>query len=261
MPESIDAILQISQQDRLLATNKKRLSVIPEKKKKLRIPVKKVERHLDQLKEKEEEIYGRIRERETLVDVENEKIKKSDEKMLSVKNQKEYLASQKEIDIAKKTIKKVEDQILELEGSKETLSEELTTVLEEYRQEKDIASEKEKEVLEEEKVLLGIIEKCNKSKDEVINLVEPTLFAEYEVLVSRKVIPAAVAISSSNCMGCAMAIPAQLFNEIMRDSTGRCPHCDRLLFYKAPDKPAEQPKKKPKPKAKPKAKSKLKNKN
>ncbi|MCG8334406.1 MAG: C4-type zinc ribbon domain-containing protein [Proteobacteria bacterium] len=250
MPESIDAILHISKQDRILLTNKNRLKTIPEKKKLLRIPVRKVEHHLDKLKEKEEEIYGKIRERETLVNVENEKIKKSDEKMLAVKNQKEYMASQKEIDIAKKTIKKVEDQILELEGQKEELSQKLSSALEEYRQEKEAMSEKEQEVLKEEKVLLDIIEECNKNKNEVISKVDPEVFAEYEQLVTRKVIPAAVAISSSNCMGCAMAIPAQLFNEIMRDSVGRCPHCTRLLFYKAPEKPAEDTKKKTKAKSK-----------
>ncbi len=250
MPESIDAILHISKQDRILSTNKNRLKTIPEKKKLLRIPVRKVEHHLDLLKEKEEELYGKIRERETLVNVENEKIKKSDEKMLAVKNQKEYLASQKEIDIAKKTIRKVEDQILELEGQKEELSLKLSNVLEEYRQEKEAMTEKEKEVLKEEKVLLDIIDKCNKKKSEVISKVDPEVLAEYEVLVNRRVIPAAVAISSSNCMGCAMAIPAQLFNEIMRDSVGRCPHCTRLLFYKAPKIPKEEPKKKTKAKAK-----------
>jgi predicted nucleic acid-binding Zn-ribbon protein len=254
MPESIDAILHISKQDRILLTNKNRLKTIPEKKKLLRIPVKKVEHHLDKLKEKEEEIYGKIRERETLVNVENEKIKRSDEKMLAVKNQKEYVASQKEIDIAKKTIKKVEDQILELEGQKEELSQKLSSVLEEYRQEKEAMTEKEKEVLKEEKVLLDIIEECNKTKNEVISKVDPEVFSEYEILVERKVIPAAVAISSSNCMGCAMAIPAQLFNEIMRDSLGRCPHCSRLLFYKAPEKPTEDVKKKTKTKTKTKKK-------
>jgi hypothetical protein len=249
MPESIDAILHISQQDRILSTVKTRLQSIPEKKRQLLIPVKKVEHHLDLLKEKEEELYGKIRERETLVSVENEKIKKSDEKMLAVKNQKEYLASQKEIDTAKKTIKKVEDQILELEGQKEELTQRLSSVLEEYRQEKELMSEKEKEVLTEEKIILNKIEECTKSKSEVISKVDPDVFAEYEVLVNRRLIPAAVAISNSNCMGCAMSIPAQLFNEIMRDSFGHCPHCGRLLFYKAPDIPKEE-KKKTKPKAK-----------
>lgn len=254
MPESIDAILHISKQDRVLQTKQALLKNIPEKKKKLRIPVKKVEHYLDMLKEKEEELYGKIREREMLVNVENEKIKRSDEKMMAVKNQKEYMASQKEIEVAKKTIKKVEDQILELEGQKEDLSQKLASVLEEYRQEKETMTEREKEILKEEKNILDIIDECNKNKSEVISKVDPQVLTEYEVLVKRKVIPAAVQISSSSCLGCAMTIPAQLFNEIMRDSVGRCPHCGRLLFYKAPEKPAEEPKKKAKSKTKAKAK-------
>ena len=250
MPESIDAILDASKQDRILSTNLQRLTVIPEKKKKLRIPLRRVEIHLDQIKEKEEEIYGKIRERETLVFVENEKIKQSDKKMLMVKNQKEYVASQKEIDIAKKTISKVEEQILELEVQKEEIAQKLAQALEEYKQKKEIMVELEQEVLVEEAKIMGKIDECKKIKSEVIAKIDPEVFQEYEKLVMSKVIPAAVAISSSNCMGCAMAIPAQLFNEIMRDSFGRCPHCDRLLFYKAPEKPVEVVKKKAKPRKK-----------
>ncbi|MCP4749703.1 MAG: hypothetical protein GY866_02310, partial [Proteobacteria bacterium] len=119
MPESIQAILKISKEDRTVQVSNNLLKTIPEKKRKLLIPLKKVENQLDKLKELEEEICGQIRERETLVNVEKEKIKKSDEKMMLVKNQKEYVASQKEIEVAKKTIKKVEDQILELEEKKE----------------------------------------------------------------------------------------------------------------------------------------------
>lgn len=256
MPESIEAVLQVSEQDRILHTNKKYLNAIPEKKKNLRIPVRKVEMHLDKLKMKEEELYGRIREREILVQVENEKIKKSDGKMLSVKNQKEYMASQKEIEIAKKNIKKVEDQILELEEQKETVSMELAKVLEEYRQEKAVVSEAEKLILEEEQGLLDIIETCEKIKNEAISKISEELLVSYQHLLKRKMIPAAVEISSSSCMGCAMAIPAQLFNEVIRDLNGVCPHCGRLLFYKAPEKAKEDPKAKSKKKAAKKAKKK-----
>ncbi len=251
MPESIEAVLQVSKQDRILLTNKNNLKAIPEKKKKLRIPVRKVEIHLDKLKMKEEELYGRIREREILVEVENEKIKKSDVKMLAVKNQKEYMASQKEIEVAKKNIKKVEDQILELEEKKEDVTKDLTQVLEEYKQKKEVVSEAEKLILEEEKVILDTIEACEKTKSEAISKIPEDLLASYQHLLKRKMIPAAVEISSSSCMGCAMAIPAQLFNEVIRDKNGICPHCGRLLFYKAPEKPKAKPeKKKTKKKAK-----------
>ena len=46
MPESIEAVLQVSEQDRILRTNRNHLEAIPEKKKKIRIPVRKLEIHL-----------------------------------------------------------------------------------------------------------------------------------------------------------------------------------------------------------------------
>ncbi|MBT4088457.1 MAG: hypothetical protein HN580_27520 [Deltaproteobacteria bacterium] len=255
MSKSSEAILQISKEDRLLQTSQKKLNALPEKKKKIQLPMKRVESVLDKLKEQEEEICGQIRERETLVQVENEKIKRSDERMLAVKNQKEYMASQKEIEIAKKTIKKVEDQILELEGEKDTVTQELTQILEEYKHTKETVGAAEKEVLAEEKFVFDKIEAYQKMKDELLPQIDPELVEVYNKLTKRRIVPAAVEISNPSCMGCALSIPAQLFNEIIRDLVGKCPHCGRLLFYKAPEKPKEEPKVKAKKKTKAKKKS------
>ncbi|NQU63416.1 MAG: hypothetical protein HQ517_03905 [SAR324 cluster bacterium] len=255
MSKSSEAILQISKEDRLLQTSQKKLNALPAKKKKIRIPMRRVESVLDKLKEHEEEICGQIRERETLVQVEYEKIKRSDERMLAVKNQKEYLASQKEIDVAKKTIKKVEDQILELEGEKEVITQELSQILEEYKQTKETVGAAEREVQAEEKSVFDKIKAYQKMKDELLPQIDAELVEIYKKLTQRKVVPAAVEISNASCMGCALSIPAQLFNEIIRDTVGNCPHCGRLLFYKEPEKPEEDPKVKPKRKAKARKKS------
>ena len=258
MQESIDAIIRISKEDRILRTSSNHLKAIPEKKRKIRGPLRKAENLLDALKEQEEQINGQIRERETLVNVENEKIKKSDEKMLSVKNQKEYVASQKEIDLAKKTIKKMEDQILELEEKKETIVNELSTAVTVFEQEKESATVAEKEVLEEEKLLREKIDAYDKLKDELMPKIDPDLISTYESLTGRNIIPAAVEISRNNCMGCAMSIPIQMFNNIMRDSVGKCPHCGRILFYKAAEKTEEDSGKKKKAKGKAKSAAKKK---
>ena len=239
MDKSNEAIIRISKEDRILRTSSNHLKAIPEKKRKIHLPLRKAEVLLDGLKEQEEEIHGQIRERETLVEVENEKIKKSDEKMLSVKNQKEYVASQKEIDLAKKTIKKMEDQILELEEKKETIVSELTAAQSVFEQEKESASIAEKDVLDEEKLLKEKIDAYDKLKEELLPKIDPDLISTYEILTGRNIIPAAVEISQNNCMGCAMSIPIQMFNDIMRDSVGKCPHCGRILLYKAPEKTEE----------------------
>jgi len=250
MQESIEAIIRISKEDRTVRTSSNQLKAIPDKKMKIRVPFKKAEILVGKLKEQEEQINGQIRERETLVNVENEKIKKSDEKMLLVKNQKEYVASQKEIDLAKKTIKKMEDQILELEEKKETVTNELSTAVTAYENEKETASVAEQEVLEEEKILKEKIEAYGKLKAELLPKIDPELITTYEKLTKRNIIPAAVEISRNNCMGCAISIPIQMFNDIMRDSVGKCPHCGRILFYKAPEKTEEDSGKKKKAKRK-----------
>lgn len=260
MDKSNEAIIRISKEDRILRTSSNHLKAIPEKKRKIHLPLRKAEVLLDGLKEQEEEIHGQIRERETLVEVENEKIKKSDEKMLSVKNQKEYVASQKEIDLAKKTIKKMEDQILELEEKKETIVSELTAAQSVFEQEKESASIAEKDVLDEEKLLKEKIDAYDKLKEELLPKIDPDLISTYEILTGRNIIPAAVEISQNNCMGCAMSIPIQMFNDIMRDSVGKCPHCGRILLYKAPEKTEEDSGKKKKAKGKSKTAAKKKSK-
>ena len=260
MQESIEAIIKISKEDRTLRTSSNQLKAIPEKKKKIRIPLRKAAVLVDKLKEEEEQIHGQIRERETLVSVENEKIKKSDEKMLLVKNQKEYVASQKEIDLAKKTIKKMEDQILELEEKKESIANELSSAVTVFEKEKESATTAEKEVLEEEQILKDKIEAYSKLKAELMPKIDPELISTYESLTKRNIIPAAVEISRNNCMGCAISIPIQMFNNIMRDTVGKCPHCGRILFYKAPEKTEEESGKKQKTKGKSKTAAKKKSK-
>jgi len=248
MSKSSDAILQLSREDNQLQTSRKKLKALPELKRKIQMPLKKVETVLDKLKEQEEEICGQIRERETLVEVENEKIRRSDERMLAVKNQKEYVASQKEIETARKMIKKVEDQIMELEEQKNGVTRELSQLLEEYKQTREEVEEAQKAVLDEEKTFQDKIDAFQKSREQLISQVDPEMVDVYNQLTQRRIIPAAVQISSPSCMGCALSIPAQLFNEIIRDSVGKCPHCGRLLFYKEPEKPKEDPKKKSKSK-------------
>jgi predicted nucleic acid-binding Zn-ribbon protein len=126
------------------------------------------------------------------------------------------------------------------------VAKELADILAEYNQEKESVLEEEQEVLAEEKTILEKIDTCNKLKAEVSSKVDPGMMEEYEALVKRNLIPAAVAIGTSSCLGCAMAIPAQVFNDIIRDLSGKCPHCGRLLFYKELEKPEKEKKEKKK---------------
>jgi predicted nucleic acid-binding Zn-ribbon protein len=251
MQESIEAILRLSQEDRSMQANRNLLETFPDKKKKLRVNLDQIGRRLDELNNQKKDLEPQIKEREALISIENDKVLQADEKMLAVKNQKEYYAMQKEIDTAKKTIKRMEDQILQIEEKVTPINEELKLVKLEFEEEKLQYENKTKSVLEDEEKIQSQIKKYDRLKIEVMNSVDPALAAEYEELTERKLIPAAVEISGPYCLGCAMAIPAQKFNEIIQAKRGECPHCHRILFYKAPEQ-----KPKPKPVAKKKRKKK-----
>ena len=249
MQDSIKAVLQLSKEDRMVQSSHKLLNSFPDKKKHLQEPLAKVEHQILNYKNKIGTYTQQIGEREKLVLIEKEKIKKSDLKMQAVKNQKEYAASQKEIETVNKIIKRVEDQILELEGQKEPIEEKLNTITVEYSEEKVILDKKLEKLVEEETSVKEKIGIYNALKKELLNKIDTDLLQKYEKLSQRKIIPSAIEISAPNCQGCAIAIPAQLFNEIIQFSNGVCPHCGRLLFYKKPKPVEEKPKTKTKKKA------------
>jgi predicted nucleic acid-binding Zn-ribbon protein len=253
MQDSIKAVLQLSKEDRLVQSSHKLLNSFPDKKKHLQEPLLKVEHQILSYKIKIGTFSQQIAEREKLVLIEKEKIKLSEIKLQSVKNQKEYAASQKEIETVNKIIKRVEDQILELEGQKEPVEEKLNTITSEYTEEKEILDKKLEKLDEEESTVKEKIGTYNTLKKELISKIDADLLRKYEKLSQRKIIPSAIEISAPNCQGCAIAIPAQLFNEIIQFSNGVCPHCGRLMFYKKPEPVEEEPKAKKKKKRKTKA--------
>ncbi|PCI27785.1 MAG: hypothetical protein COB67_07805 [SAR324 cluster bacterium] len=245
MQESIEAILRLSKEDRSIQANRNLLETFPTKKRKLRASVDRIERKLKGIKKKSTDFQQQIREREALIGIENEKIDVTDKRMLAVKNQKEYYALQKEIDTAKKTIRRMEDQILSMEEQILPLEEEQGILQEQFGKENTIYQEKARGVLVEEKKIQGQIDAYDQFKAELMGKIEPDLAASYERLTLRNVVPAAVEIDGSYCLGCAMSLPAQTFNEIIQKSRGECPHCRRILFYKAPEVvPVEKGKKK-----------------
>ena len=244
MSEATEAILRISQEDRNIQLNQIKLDKFPAQRQELRKSLSLVETRLNQLKAKENKLLERIQLRERLIQVEKDKLTHSNEKMANVSNQKEYSAIQKEIDGIERTIRRTEDQILELEEKQEPLKVEIAEEQKAFDEENEKFQVKLKVSESEENEILKETENSRKNKADLATKISPELKKQYEDLTSRKVIPAAIEISTSSCQGCAMSIRPQIFNEIIREGMGTCPTCRRILFYKAPEPPPDQGKKK-----------------
>ena len=247
MSESIAALVRISKEDRSIQTSRRNLDKIPEKRKIARANVDLGEAKLDKYEKKLKNLNLKIRERENLIKVESEKVGASQKRMELIKNQKEYFAIQKESEIAERTIRRVEDQILELEEKKEALSKGLSELQEWFDHEKNIYTEKADNFDAEESAIMGKIADYDRLKEELTPKIEPELYKIYQNLMKRNIVPAAIEIDRPSCPGCAMAIRAQVFNDIIRNQVGECPNCTRIVYYRAPEPEPEKEKPKRKP--------------
>lgn len=157
---------------------------------------------------------------------------KNQEKLGSVKTNKEYQSVLKEIDDLKKKTTALEDEMLMVMEQ----IEEIESVISEKKIQSDILLKKmeqdkkavQAEAEEGEKKLAELMEKREKAS----KMVDPKLFEKYtgvRHLVGRMAI---VPVRKAVCQGCHLNIPHQMYNELQRyDSIRFCPHCQRMIYY------------------------------
>jgi len=195
-------------------------------------------REISELKEKLSSCEKDLRKREQDLAVEQEKIKRSERRLLSIKNQKEYNALSREIKIGKKVAGELEDAILELMTETDSLKKSLEKKEKEYEEhEKNLVQKKaEAEVItgkaKEELLYL------NSEKQQVIESIDRDFLKRYEIVKKARG-TAIVELENGTCTGCHMAIPAQLNIKVLKqEQLILCPNCNRILYVKPENIPA-----------------------
>jgi len=191
------------------------------------------EQRLEKEKSALEEIKKVRRNKEQELKVEMERLQKSQDKLLSVKTNKEYQAVLKEVDGIKWNNSDLETEILICMEKVDKLAHEI--------KEKDIQHQKWiQEFEKQKKVLKAEIEKSNlelenrqKLRIETGEKVHPDLIKKYEVLIEKRHGLAVVPIQDGFCQGCNMNIPPQKFLEIQKNNNTikNCPFCNRILYF------------------------------
>jgi len=161
------------------------------------------------------------------------RLKKSQEKLTSIKTNKEYQSLLKEIEDVKKINSQIEDQMLECLEQMDDIERILADRNNEY--------EKFSEQVNKEK--LTIVHETEKNNKRLAELdtewkkfsgkIDPHLLKTY-LMVRDKAGGIAVApVKDAVCHVCNMNIPAQMYNELQRcDSLKFCPSCQRIIYWK-----------------------------
>jgi len=160
------------------------------------------------------------------------KIKRSNEKLGSVKNNKEYQAILKEIDDIKVKNSEIEDNML----SCLDLIEETEKRIKSRKRDlavfaREVEEEKEKvfaESLAGEQKLLELEEE----KKHLMEKIDPEYFTKYNMVRDVVGLMAISQVKDAICLGCHVSIPPQRYNELQRfECLQYCPYCHRIIYW------------------------------
>lgn len=186
---------------------------------------------INELNERFIDLRTRKSEIEDELELESERLKKSQKKMSAVTNSREYGALQKEIDDIKTANKRREEELLGIE-------EELIHLTEKTEKLKSEQETLQKEVTAERKSMQQSIDDVESQikdledeKQEVSSKVRPDLLVKYKFLSSKRDGVVVAAVTNGVCSACNMNIPPQIYNELLRsEKIMSCPSCQRLVY-------------------------------
>lgn len=188
---------------------------------------------VDAQREQLEALKKHRREKDTQLQTGQETLKRTRERLLDVKTNKEYQSILKEIETLEGKTSRMEDEIISLldeldrlETAVKAKEEELNASRQRFEEQKaDLA--RELNSLEEE--LTG----CLRKGDGIKGKIPAGLLRKYEQIKGIRRGLAVVSVWKEVCDGCHMSIPPQLYNELQKSKTTlhTCPNCNRILYW------------------------------
>ncbi|MCK4618678.1 MAG: hypothetical protein KAT52_01905 [Desulfobacterales bacterium] len=161
------------------------------------------------------------------------RLKKSQERLASIKTNKEYQSLLKEIEDVKTINSQIEDQMLECLEQMDDIERVLADRNNEYEKLSKQVN-KEKQTIDQE------TEKNNKRLAELdtewkkfSGKIDPQLLKTYLMVRDKAGGIAVVPVKDAVCRGCNINIPPQMYNDLQRcDSLKFCPSCQRIIYWK-----------------------------
>ncbi|MFO7570661.1 MAG: C4-type zinc ribbon domain-containing protein [Smithellaceae bacterium] len=210
---------------------------LPEKIKKMEADFLVYQESVEVNKKRYDELKARHKECEAQVKKIQEGMVKTKERLLEVKNNKEYQAMLKEIETGEKTRGELEVQAIALLDEMEGLSS-LVKKDEETLNEARLQHEREKKIIEDDiSAIDADTAAWTQKRDDLQKTIPADLLVRYEKVKKRNNGIGIIPVWKAVCNGCHMNIPPQLYNELQRSNELlSCPNCNRIMYFQNQDK-------------------------
>lgn len=164
-------------------------------------------------------------------DIEN-RIKKSNEKLVNIKSNKEYQAALKEIEGLGLKKSELEDKAIDIMEEIEILEERNVTANAERKRLQEDFEKARNEIIEDLKALDQELVKLEEERACLSQDIDIELLKRYDRIRKYKRGVAISPVVKGICQACHMGIPPQKFNELIRgEELMSCPHCMRIIYW------------------------------
>ena len=195
--------------------------------------------------EDDEKVIGELNKKyrtyESDVQMNLGKIQKSHVKLRSVKTNKEYQSSLKEIEDIKLKNSKIEDEMLEYLEQIESAEKDLNQRKQSYAKIVDDTTLEKDSIKQETEQCKQKLAQLESDRNAVTDTLDSQILDIFYRVKAKQ--PDAVAISevkNSVCQGCNLNIPPQMFIELQhRNSLKNCPSCERIIYWEDHNKRSE----------------------
>lgn len=160
--------------------------------------------------------------------------KKSQEKLRSIKTNREYQSLLKEIEDVKSKNSSIEDKMIECLDRMDETEKVIAEKKDEYSQLVDRIKREKENIQKEAELGRKKLDELDKDREKISGIIDSELFKKYLVVKEqRQGGRAVVPVKDAVCHGCNVNLPPQLYNELFRcDSLKFCPNCHRIIYLK-----------------------------
>ena len=172
---------------------------------------------------------------ESDIPVQETKISKLKDQMLTTKTNEQYRAFQNEIEFCQKEIRKLEDRILELMSESEPLeiavkAAEASLKVEKAQVEAEKSVARDRTAVDQKAADELMTERTSISKE-----MSPSVYQQYERVRKARRGIAVAEVVNGRCMACQIMLRPQYFQDLKRSETVLpCESCLRILYYNPP---------------------------
>lgn len=234
MKEQIKVLVKLQHLDTETVRIKSTLKDVSKKLENLDSSLKEIEQTIKDQESVLNELKKQYRDYESDVKMNLAKNKKSQERLRSVKTNKEYQSMLKEIEDVKSKNSSIEDKMIECLERMDETEEIIAKKKDEYLLFSDrIKSEKEN-IEREAGINKKKLDELDMDRKNVSGLIDSQLFKKYLVIKEQQQGGLAVVpVKDAVCHGCNVNLPPQLYNELFRyDSLKFCLNCHRIIYLK-----------------------------